>query len=86
MKDETESVPIIEWVGLKSKMYSFVTPSKEVRKAKGVPKSIVEDKFIHQDYSICLKSEMSAMCDMKRIGGDKHRLYMYSLVKKTLDC
>ena len=86
MKDETASDPIHEWVGLKSKMYSFVTPKTKVKRAKGVPKSIVKDKLMHRDYMNCLNNQDSLTCEMKRIGGDKHRLYMYSLEKKTLDC
>ena len=38
-KDETASVPIVEFVGLRSKMYSFKTEEHECKKAKGVKKS-----------------------------------------------
>ena len=35
MKDETASVPIVEFVGLRSKMYSFKTEEHECKQSKG---------------------------------------------------
>ena len=55
MKDEQSSVPITQWVGLKSKMYSFLTEYEEVNKAKGVAKSVVKKDIHHEDYSKYLK-------------------------------
>ena len=43
-KDETDGVPIVEFVGLRSKTYSFEKRGGEsVNKAKGVQKSIVTE-------------------------------------------
>ena len=51
MKDETSSVAIKEFVGLKAKMHSFlVNDSSEHKKAKGVNKNVVET-IIHSEYS-----------------------------------
>ena len=41
MKDETGDVAIKEFVGLKSKMYSFLVDKNEHKKAKGVNKNVV---------------------------------------------
>lgn len=85
MKDEQSSVPITQWVGLKSKMYSFLTEYEKVNKAKGVAKSVVKKDINHEDYLKCLKDAADKICEMRRIGGDRHKLYMYNLRKKSLD-
>ena len=36
MKDETASVPIVEFVGLRSKMYSIKSEAFESKRAKGI--------------------------------------------------
>ena len=81
MKDEQSSVPITQWVGLKSKMYSFLTEYEKVNKAKGVAKSVVKKDINHEDYLKCLKDAADKICEMRRIGGDRHKLYMYNLRK-----
>ena len=44
MKDEVNGKIIIEFVGLKSKLYSLVTVDNEKpKKAKGVNKNVVEN-------------------------------------------
>jgi len=40
-KDETSFDPLIEFVGLRSKMYSYKTESSEHKKAKGIKKNVV---------------------------------------------
>ena len=40
-KDEAAGKPIIEFVGLKSKMYSFKTATKNNKTAKGVKKILL---------------------------------------------
>ena len=41
MKDETGGVAIEEFVGLKSKMYSFLVKNSDHKKVKGVNKNVV---------------------------------------------
>ena len=41
-KDESAGQPIIEFVGLKSKMYSYKTENKSNKTAKGVKKNIIK--------------------------------------------
>jgi hypothetical protein len=47
-KDETAGEPIVEFVGLKPKMYSFKTETFEKTVCKGTKKSVVK-KFLHFD-------------------------------------
>ena len=40
-KDDTAGVPVVEFVGLRSKMYSYITDNdKNVRAAKGIKKCV----------------------------------------------
>lgn len=55
-KDETNSVAISEFVGLRAKMYCFKTAvDKVVKKAKGVKKCVVSKKISFEDYKACLE-------------------------------
>ena len=48
MKDELNGVKIVEFVDLKSKMYSLIADNdKEVNKAKGVNKKIRHNEYVH---------------------------------------
>ena len=51
MKDETCDVPIKGFVGLRSKMCTFVTEDNhEFKKAKGISKNVVDDELKYEDY------------------------------------
>ena len=57
-KYETHSVPIVEFVGLKSKMYSYVKDDgKDDRKAKGIKKCVIKRNIKHEDYKRMLLNE-----------------------------
>ena len=46
MKDEFDGVKIIEFIGLKSKMYSLISvDDKEVNKAKGINKNLRRKEY-----------------------------------------
>ena len=42
LEDEAAGKPIIEFAGLKSKMYSYLTESKNNKTAKGVKKNVIK--------------------------------------------
>ena len=58
MKDETKGIPIEEFVGLKSKMYSLIYKEKgqiiEKKTAKGIKKSVIKQHTRHEHYKQCL--------------------------------
>ena len=49
-KDEASGDPITEFVGLKSKMYSYKTENKENKTAKGVKKNVIKRELCLSDY------------------------------------
>ena len=49
-KDEAAGKPITEFVGLKSKMYSYRTESKNNKTAKGVKKNVIGRDLDHLNY------------------------------------
>ena len=49
MKDETKGVPIVEFIGLRSKMYSYVQNNEiTCKKAKEIKKNIVKNVIKHE--------------------------------------
>ena len=54
MKDEAGGKQITEFVGLRSKLYSFKIDEKEEKKCKGVKKSEVKRTINFKDYKDCL--------------------------------
>ena len=53
-KDETAGKVISEFVGLRSKMYSFILDGKECKSAKGVKKNVIKNELTHNDFKKCL--------------------------------
>ena len=53
-KDETGGVPIQQFVGLRSKMYSIKNGRVEQTRAKGIVKSVVKKELRHKQYVDCI--------------------------------
>ena len=82
MKDEFGGVIVIEFVGLKSKMYSMKQiDGKEYNTAKGV--SIVTE---FKKFKDILFNEKIIRHKMKRIQSKKHKLGTYEIHKISLSC
>lgn len=82
MKDETESVPVKEFVGLRSKMYSMVHGNTE--KPKGISKAVIRSKLRHDLYKQCLFNRETQMEPMILFRTDRHEIYTVKLNKTTL--
>ena len=67
MKDELNEEIIEEFVGLRAKMYSMKTKKEEMKKAKGVKKTVVKRDISHQGYVDCLFEERKFMLTMQKI-------------------
>ena len=79
MKDECAGVPIEEFVGLRSKMYSLLYGGKEKRTAKGITRTC-QRKMKHQHYKDCLFNRKQTVVEGRMILSESHELYT---VKKT---
>jgi hypothetical protein len=73
-KDETGGVPIQQFPGLRSKMYSLKYASVEQKRAKGIIKSVVKKDLRHQNYVDCiLKASVSVpLSNIYRLSSKAH--------------
>ena len=85
-KDECNARPIREFVGLCSKMYSISIEGseKEVKVAKGVKKSVIENNLKFSNYLECLLCKQSYEHDFKCIHSSRHSVHTLVMKKKTL--
>lgn len=84
MKDENKGNIMLEFVGLRSKMYSLTAINlNEVKKSKGVKKSAVAKLSIN-DYRKCLFERKIVCDDMLMFRSVAHQLYTYKLNKIVL--
>ena len=85
MKDETAGVPIKEFVGLRSKMYSMTYGHGfEKKTAKGIKKSTIRQKLRHAMYKDALFQEIVTQATMRVIRSLSHQLYSMVCNKKAL--
>ena len=87
-KDELNGVSMLEFVGLKAKMYSLKYKegerSVESKRAKGVKKCVVKKKISHGDYKNCLFENNNIYRAAKSIRSYNHRIYTINQNKKAL--
>ena len=86
-KDEAEGIPIVEFVGLRSKMYSYMKDNeKGSRKAKGIKKNVIKQKIQHDNYKDTLFNKKQMHHTMRLIKSEKHQLGSYVVNKTSLSC
>lgn len=86
-KDEAASIPITEFVGLRSKMYSYIKENKNGNKtAKGIKKNIINNELKHTNYKDTLLENKQLYHQMKTIRSYNHQLASYELNKVSLSC
>ena len=86
-KDESLGVPIAEFVGLRSKMYSYILENnKEKKTAKGNKKCVIKKDITHENYEETLFNKKQMHHKMKNIRSDKHQLGSYEINKVSLSC
>ena len=71
MKDETQGRPIVDFVGLRAKCYSFILEDTGKRKCKGINKSVIK-RMEHKDWIKCLNSQEVQMREMTCFRSKKH--------------
>jgi hypothetical protein len=89
-KDETDGDPIIEFVGLRSKMYSILTEDDvEKKTGKGIKKSALKKYISHSDYKKCLFGSFNderQMVSFNNFRTFDHKIGMYRYTKIGLSC
>ena len=86
-KDEAAGVPIVEFVGLRSKMYSYIKDNQKGGKtAKGIKKNIIKKDFTHENYRQALFDNKQMHHKMKTIRSINHKLGSYKINKVSLSC
>ena len=85
-KDETAGEPITEFVGLKSKMYTFITEKETHKAAKGVKKNIIKRDLQHSDYLDTLQNSSMMRHKMKGFRSDCHQVSSYEFNEISLSC
>ena len=86
-KDEAAGVPICEFVGLRSKMYSYMKDDQKGGKtAKGIKKNVIKKNITHENYRDTLFNNKQMHHTMKTIRSNNHQLGSYELNKVSLSC
>jgi len=83
-KDKAAGKIINEFVGLKSKIYSYLIEEKEHKKAKGVKKLVVKKDIKHNDYLDVLFNQKTMHHQMNTIRSELHQINSYHLNKVSL--
>jgi len=85
IKDETAGKPIVEFVGLRAKLYVFKTlENEEVKKAKGVKKQVIQQTINIEDYKRALFEKETIHRTMNTIQSTEHNLYTTQINKVAL--
>ena len=86
-KDEAAGIPITEFIGLRSKMYSYIKDNQKGGKtAKGIKKNTIKNDIKHEDYKNVLINNKQIHHAMKTIRSNNHQLGSYELNKVSLSC
>ena len=85
MKDEAAGQIITEFVGLRSKMYSYIKDNmKEERTAKGIKKNVIKKKLKHENYKDVLLNSKQLRHSMKSIRSKQHEIGSFEINKISL--
>lgn len=85
MKDECNGKIMLEFVGLRSKMYSArIQDEKPLKKAKGVKGNVVKNTITFDDYIKCLQENTSMTREQWYIRSRQHNLFTEKEIKVAL--
>ena len=86
-KDEAAGVPIKEFVGLRSKMYSYIKDNGSNGKtAKGIKKIVIKKEIQHSNYKEVLLENRQMHHKMKTFRSINHQVSTYEIQKVSLSC
>ena len=85
MKDEAAGKIIKEFVGLRSKLYSYkMDEGGENKKCKGIKKQVVESSITHEDYKTCLLTGKEQLRKQNILRSYNHEVYTEEVNKVAL--
>ena len=94
MKDELNGMLMTEFVGLRSKLYSFKIAKEDKLKAKkqkiinqkckGIKKNVVKNDISHQHYKQCLMEEKQLTVKINTLRSQKHQIQTIQQHKRAL--
>ena len=85
MKNEAAGKNIVEFVGLRPKLYSLkMKGGKESKRCKGVTKSVVKKEITHEDYRNCFFSGKEVLKKMNVIRSREHEIFSETVEKVAL--
>ena len=84
MKDECGGDVIEEVVAVRRKMYSVKVGKKNIRKAKGVKKNVIEKEITHKHYKEALFERKQFMHKMKILRSEGHEMYRMCMNKISI--
>lgn len=84
-KDETNSRPAREFIGLRAKCYSVLGWDNDEKKiAKGVPRVAIEKRLKHDMYKECLFEQSEQLTSALSIQSERHQIYTRKISKLSL--
>ena len=84
-KDETQGIPISEFIGLRSKMYSIeLNDGSEKKTAKGIVRNVIKNNLKHKNYKRILETGERMNSKMKMIRSINHSIYTVNVTKVSL--
>ena len=86
-KDDAAGIPIREFAGWRSKMYSYMKDNGSGGKtAKGIKKNIIKTEIKHENYKQTLLEGKQMHHKIKTIRSPCHQLRSYEMNKISLSC
>ena len=84
-KDETQGIPICEFIGLRSKMYSIkLDDDSEKKTAKGKVRNVIKNHLKHAQYKHILDTGERMTSSMKMIRSFDHEIYTFNVTNISL--
>ena len=83
-KDESAGKQIDEFIGLRSKLYSYKMDGEDHKKCKGIKQNVVKKTITHDDYKNCLFTKREQLRKMNVFRSYHHDIYTEQVNKVAL--
>ena len=84
-KDETQGIPICEFIGLRNRIYSIeLDDDSEKKTAKGIVSIVIKNHLKHAQYKHILDTGERMTSSMKMIRSSDHNIYTVNVTKISL--